>query len=154
MTGNQAQTITLRIMTMEDYDAVYRLWISTPGMGLNDLDDSREGIRRFLRRNPGTCFVAEKEGRIIGVIMSGHDGRRGYIYHTAVQESEQRQGIGGMLLDAAFHALEQEGISKLGLVVFARNEKGNQFWEKCGFEARGDLIYRSKGIRKLKRIDT
>lgn len=147
-------TFTIRTMTMEDYDAVYQLWISTPGMGLNDLDDSREGIGRFLKRNPDTCFVAVKKDHIVGAIMSGHDGRRGYIYHTAVQEPQQRQGIGGRLLDAVFQAMEREGINKLGLVVFARNEKGNQFWEKCGFAARGDLIYRNKGIRKLKRMDT
>lgn len=147
-------TFTIRTMTMEDYDAVYQLWISTPGMGLNNLDDSREGIGRFLKRNPDTCFVAVKKDHIIGAIMSGHDGRRGYIYHTAVQESQQRQGIGGSLLDAVFQAMEREGINKLGLVVFARNEKGNQFWEKYGFAARGDLIYRNKGIRELKRMDT
>ena len=68
----------IRKMTADDYDGVYRLWLDTPGMGLNNLDDSREGIERYLRRNPGTCFVAQKEGRIVGAIMSGHDGRRGF----------------------------------------------------------------------------
>ena len=75
---------TVRRMTTEDYEPVYQLWMNTPGMGLNTTDDSRDGIERYLRRNPATCFVAEIDGKIVGVILAGHDGRRGYIYHTAV----------------------------------------------------------------------
>jgi ribosomal protein S18 acetylase RimI-like enzyme len=109
---------------------------------------------KYLLRNPSTCFVAEKDGDIIGVILSGHDGRRGYIHHTAVHESEQRHGIGAALLKAAMNALENEGINKVALVVFNKNEKGNAFWEKQGFTARGDLVYRNKAITELTRIDT
>ena len=76
--------MTIRRMQIGDYDEVHALWLSCTGMGLNDLDDSRDGIRRFLERNPETCFVAEDEGKIVGVILAGSDGRRGYIYHTAV----------------------------------------------------------------------
>jgi len=76
--------MTIRIMTIDDYDRVYALWLSCRGMGLNDIDDSKEGVARFLRRNPSTVFVAEEGNRIVGVIMAGHDGRRGYIHHTAV----------------------------------------------------------------------
>lgn len=144
----------IRKMTAEDYDGVYRLWLDTPGMGLNNLDDSREGIERYLRRNPETCFVAQKEGRIVGAIMSGHDGRRGYIYHTAVAIPERRQGIGSALLAAAFGALEREGINKVALVVFERNQDGNRFWEANGFTSRGDLVYRNKNIREFIRNDT
>lgn len=79
----------IRKMTIDDYDSLYELWIHTPGMGLNDVDDSREGISRYLERNPKTCFVAEENGRLLGGILSGHDGRRGYIYHTAVAAGEQ-----------------------------------------------------------------
>jgi len=75
----------IRPMTIADYDQLHALWLSTPGMGLNDLDDSREGIARFIARNPRTSFVAEQDGRLIGAIMCGHDGRRGYIYHTCVR---------------------------------------------------------------------
>lgn len=74
----------IRLMNIEDYEQIYSLWVNTPGMGLNNLDDSREGIERYLKRNPNTCFVAEEKGTIIGVIISGHDGRRGFIYHTTV----------------------------------------------------------------------
>ena len=144
----------IRKMTADDYDGVYRLWLDTPGMGLNNLDDSREGIERYLRRNPGTCFVAQKEGRIVGAIMSGHDGRRGYIYHTAVAVPERRQGIGSALLAAAFDALEREGINKVALVVFGRNRDGNRFWAANGFTSREDLVYRNKNIREFIRNDT
>jgi Acetyltransferases len=141
-------------MTIEDYDGVYRLWSTTPGMGLNDVDDSRDGVERFLVRNPLTCFVAEQDGDITGAIMSGHDGRRGVIYHTAVAADRQRKGIGSALVRAALDALNREGISKVLLVVFARNEKGNAFWERLGFTARTDLVYRDKALRELVRTDT
>lgn len=144
----------IRKMTMDDYDEIYRLWIHTPGMGLNDQDDSREGIGRFLKRNPETCFVAVNENRIVGIILSGHDGRRGYIYHTAVEAAQRKQGIGSALVDAVLAAMEREGIHKTALVVFSRNKTGNDFWERLGFEAREDLVYRNRALRELKRIDT
>ena len=144
----------IRIMTINDYERVYALWVSTPNMGLNTLDDSKEGIAKYLARNPNTCFVAEKNDNIIGVILSGHDGRRGYIHHAAVAESEQRFGVGTALVDAAMSALESEGITKTALVVFEKNEKGNAFWEKYGFTKRNDLVYRNKTIVDLTRIDT
>ena len=138
--------MNIRIMTIHDYEPVYSLWLNTPNMGLNDLDDSKAGIAKYLARNPNTCFVAEKDGIIIGVILSGHDGRRGYIHHAAVAQSEQRQGIGTSLVSAAMTALEREGIHKVALVVFEKNEEGNTFWKKCGFTSRDDLIYRNKRI--------
>ena len=146
--------ITYRVMTIDDYDAVYDLWINTPGMGLNTTDDSREGIDRFIKRNPTTCFVAENEGKVIGVILSGNDGRRGYIYHTAVLPQYRRQGVGRELVDNAMSALEREGINKTALVVFGRNETGNAFWENIGFTKRDDLNYRNRNIHALERIDT
>ena len=144
----------IRTMTINDYGMVYDLWLDTPNMGLNNLDDSKEGIGKYLERNPRTCFVAEKDSKIIGVILSGHDGRRGYIHHTAVDKNEQRGGIGSALVAAAMSALEREGINKAALVVFGKNEKGNAFWEKQGFAAREDLVYRNKAITDLTRIDT
>lgn len=83
----------IRVMTIDDYEDVYDLWIHTPGMGLNSTDDSREGIQKYLKRNPTTSFVAEEQGKIIGVIMAGHDGRRGYIHHTAILPDYRCQGI-------------------------------------------------------------
>lgn len=145
---------TIRVMTLADYNGVYDLWISTPGMGLNTTDDSREGIGRYLRRNPTTSFVAEEEGRIVGVIMAGHDGRRGIIHHTAVRPECRKQGIATQLVEHAMAALEAEGIHKVALVAFERNAAGNAFWERIGFEERTDLVYRNKSIHELERIDT
>ena len=144
----------IRNMRLDDYDNVYALWLSCPGMRLNDLDDSREGIVKYLARNPDTCFVAEERGEIVGAILTGHDGRRGYISHTAVSPAHQRQGIGRQLVEAALEALEQEGIHKVCLVAFADNEQGNAFWEKMGFTQRPDLIYRNRALVDMVRIDT
>lgn len=144
----------IRNMQIADYEAVYALWLSCAGMGLNNLDDSREGIDRYIKRNPDTCFVAEDGNEIVGVILAGHDGRRGYIHHTAVSPRYRKQGIGRRLVDAAMRALEQCGINKAALVVFDRNESGNAFWEKLGFTAREDLVYRNRTIREMVRIDT
>lgn len=146
--------MTIRNMTIHDYDKVYNLWINTPGMGLNSIDDSKEGIEKYLKRNPSTCFVAEENDNIVGVILSGHDGRRGYIHHTAVSSDFRKQGIGRKLVDHAIEALKAEGIIKVALVVFAKNDLGNGFWEKAGFEVREDLYYRNKSIVNAERIDT
>lgn len=146
--------MNIRTMTIDDYDKVYDLWINTPGMGLNSADDSRDGIGRFLSRNPSTCFVAEEDGRIVGAIMAGHDGRRGYIYHTAVLPQYRRRGIARRLVESAMSALESDGINKAALVVFGRNETGNGFWESMGYISRDDLVYRNKNIREFVRIDT
>lgn len=143
-----------RIMTIQDYPGVYDLWMHTPGMGLNSTDDSEAGIARYLRRNPTTCFVAEDGGRIVGAILAGHDGRRGFLYHTAVLPEYRGQQVGRMLVECAMQALEQEGIAKAALVVFQRNESGNGFWEHLEFTRREDLVYRNRNIRPLERIDT
>lgn len=144
----------IRSLKIEDYERVYALWLSCKGMGLNDLDDSRDGIARFLQRNPDTCFVAVEDAIIAGVIIAGHDGRRGYIYHTAVHPRYRRRGIASALVEAAMDALKACGIHKTALVVFGRNRDGNAFWEKAGFSAREDLVYRNKAISKIVRIDT
>ncbi len=146
--------MNIRIMTIADYDKVYALWLSCRGMGPNNLDDSREGIERFLKRNPDTCFVAEDSGEIVGVILAGNDGRRGYIYHTAVSPDHRRKGIAKALVDTALKALHDLGINKTALVVFERNADGNAFWESVGFTSRGDLVYRNKALTEMIRIDT
>jgi len=146
--------VNIRKMTIEDYDQVYALWLSCRGMGLNDLDDSRAGIEKYLRRNPDTCFVAESGETVIGVIMTGHDGRRGYIHHTAVHPDHRGKNIGTRLVEAALAALRAEGINKVALVAFERNEGGNAFWEKQGFTARTDLVYRNRALAEMERIDT
>ena len=130
--------MNIRKMVIDDYDEVYAFWISCTGMGLNNLDDSKEGINRFLKRNPDTCFVAECDNQIIGAILVGNDGRRGYIYHTSVAPQYRKQGIARQLVEAAIQELKQCGINKVALVVFNKNENGNAFWEKLGFTIRED----------------
>lgn len=140
-------------MKIEDYAKVYELWMASAGMGLNNLDDSREGIEKFLSRNPDTCLVAEEEEKIIGVILVGNDGRRGYIYHTAVHPEYRRKGIAGKLADHAVKELKRLGINKAALVAFAGNEAGNAFWESQGFTVREDLVYRNKTLTEMERMD-
>ena len=146
--------VKIRTMTLADYDDVYALWLSCKGMGLNNLDDSKDGIARYLERNPETCFVALSGEKIIGVIMAGHDGRRGFIHHTAVALEHRRRGIAKRLAEAALNALKGLGINKVALLVFERNRDGNEFWEKLGFTAREDVVYRNKELADIIRIDT
>ena len=144
--------ITYRLMTIDDYQQAYDLWIEC-GNGLNDKDDSREGIDKYLKRNPNTSFVAVCEQKVVGVILCGHDGRRGIIQHACVSPDHRREGIGQKLVDLALEALKEEGITKVLLVVFKKNEGGNAFWESQGFTLREDLNYRNKALTDLIRID-
>lgn len=138
--------INIRMMMINDYSGVYDLWIHTPGMGLNATDDSQEGIEKYLKRNPTSCFVAEEEGKIIGVIMAGHDGRRGFIHHTAVLPDFRNQGVAGKLVEYAMDALDKEGINKVAFIAFEKNEVGNDFWESIGFTVRDDLKNSINGL--------
>ena len=146
--------MNIRKMNISDYDNVYSLWMSCRNMGFNNLDDSREGISKFLNRNPNTSFVSEENNSLTGVILAGNDGRRGYIYHMSVSEAYRRQGIGTKLVNACLLALEQEGINKVALLVFNYNEAGNAFWEKQGFSLREDIAYRNRTLCEMVRIDT
>lgn len=141
--------ITIRKMTIEDYDAVYELWLKIPGMGLNDVDDSYDGISRYITRNPDTSFVAADGDKFVGVVLAGHDGRRGFIYHTAVLPEYRKQGIGRMLVEKALDALKGQMISKVALLAFSANELGNQFWESMGFVCRDDCTYRDKKLVEM-----
>lgn len=140
--------IDYRLMTPADYEPVMTMWQGTAGMGMRSLDDSREGIEKFLARNPSTCYVAEKDGELIGVILAGHDGRRGYIYHAAVRENLRGSGIGTTLVDLAEAALKAEGINKAGMLVYAQNVSGNAFWESRGWTTRPDITYRNKSLNE------
>ena len=144
----------IRKMTIQDYEKVYELWMSCKNMGFNDIDDSKEGIARFLERNPNTSFVALENENLVGIILGGHDGRRGYIYHLSVNENYRKKGIGSSLVKNCLEAFKQEKISKVALLVFKYNEVGNSFWENHGFILREDINYRNVALRELVRIDT
>ncbi len=136
--------VETRIMTPDDWDGVAKVWEDHEGT--NPVDDSPEGFAKYLRRNPATSFVAVDNGRIVGTILAGHDGRRGIFHHVSVLKEYQKQGIGRMLVESAEEALRKEGINKVLLVVFTHNDSGNAFWEHMGFTVREDLVYRNKYI--------
>lgn len=138
----------IRQVTIDDYEAIYALWNSTEQSrrALNPVDDSREGICRYLKRNPNTCFAAVRDGRIIGVILTGHDGRRGIIHHMCVHPDCRRMGIAARLVSEAEKALKEEGIQKVFGLVFVDNEAANAFWEKQGYSLRTNLNYRNKSL--------
>ncbi len=140
--------MTIRQMKTSDYDQVHDLWMGCDGVGLNNIDDSRQGIDKFLKRNPTTCFVAKRDDKVIGTILAGYDGRRGYIYHLAVDPDFRNQGVGGKLVAISLKALEDIGCTKVALVVFNNNDLANDFWQKQGFEVRKDLTYRNKKLLK------
>ncbi|MBP5981749.1 MAG: GNAT family N-acetyltransferase [Halomonas sp.] len=127
-----------RPMTIDDYDASVALWLSTEGVRLRDAD-SREGVARYLQRNPGLSFVAEAEGELVGTIMGGHDSHRGFIQHLAVAASHRNAGIGSKLVTLCLDALKHEGIQKSHLMILVENEAGKRFWSNLGWEFRTDI---------------
>lgn len=137
-----------RLVRADDYDSLYELWNSTEQSrrALNPVDDSRAGIERYLKRNPNTCFAAVKDDRIIGVILTGHDGRRAIIHHMCVHPDYRRMGIAARLVSLAEDALKKEGIQKVFGLVFKDNEAANAFWEQQGYSLRTNLNYRNKSL--------
>lgn len=136
------RTFTVRTMTIEDYQGLYALWKTIRGFGMRSIDDSREGVERFLRRNPTTSVVAvDGEGAIVGGILCGHDGRRGCLYHVCVREDWRRQGIGKAMVVHCMNALKAEQVNKVSLIAFTANDIGNAFWKCIGWTRREDLNY-------------
>ncbi|MCI8616536.1 GNAT family N-acetyltransferase [Parablautia intestinalis] len=131
----------IRSMMIDDYDGVYALWMSIKGFALRSLDDSREGVERFLKRNPGNSVVAIEDGKIVGSILCGHDGRRGCLYHVCVHEAYRMRGIGKSMVVYCMKELEKEQISKVSLIAFTVNDIGNAFWKEIGWTRREDLNY-------------
>ena len=129
--------ISIRPMTVDDYDAVIRLMKATPGVSFRDAD-SREATARYLERNPDLSFVAESDGRLVGCVMCGHDGRRGYLQHLVVVPGHRRQGIANLLVDSCLTQLEQLGIVKSHIDVYRTNELARAYWESQGWKLRTD----------------
>jgi ribosomal protein S18 acetylase RimI-like enzyme len=140
--------VHIRFLTIEDYDDAYSLWKTSPGIGLKTLDDSQTGIRKYLERNPLTCFAAEEKGELTGTILGGHDGRRGYIYHIAVKPLFRNRGIGRALIESVEKALILEGINKVAMISFKTNVGGNRFLKACGYPIREDVVYRNKSLNE------
>ncbi len=134
----------IRRLRIGDYSEVHALWKRTEGMGLGE-SDSREAIRRFLKRNPGLSMVATSGGRVVATILCGHDGRRGYLHHLAVARQFRRRGIGARLVALCLENLRAEGIPKCNLFVFASNTAGSAFWRHLGWDVRSDLRLVQRG---------
>ena len=132
-------TIDIHEMTIADYDEVRALWQQSEGIDLSGAD-SRSSITRFLERNPGLSFVARDGGQLVGAVLCGHDGRRGYIDHLAVLKSHRRQGIGRMLASRCLYNLMQNGIQKWNLFVREDNQDAIAFWSKLGWQQRVELV--------------
>ncbi len=131
---------TIRPMVAEDYDEVRALWLTIRGFGIRALDDSREDVTRFIERNPTTSVVAEADGRIVGSILCGSDGRQGALYHVCVAKAYRRQGIGTRMVGYCMHRLREMGINKVALIAFAGNSVGNAFWKQIGWK-KSDVNY-------------
>ena len=143
---------TIRTVVIDDYDSIFELWNSTEQSrrALNPVDDSRDGIERYLKRNPTTCFLAKTtdSDKTVGVILTGHDGRRAIVHHICVHPDYRRQGIAAMLVEQAEKALQKEGITKIFGLVFKDNDIANAFWETQGYTLRTNLNYRNKSLNK------
>jgi len=135
-------TIQITEMRLDDFDEAYALWQNCRGIGLSDAD-SRCAIQRFLGRNPGLCFIARQNGTLVGTCLCGSDGRRGYLYHLAVDPSARRQGIGQALVDRTFTALHALDIHKCHIMVFGENELGLAFWSGAGWKLRPEIVIMS-----------
>ncbi len=144
--GDKSISVSIRPMYIEDWPDLNRLWEGNPGVGIRQNDDSVEGIRKFLERNPKSCMVAMAGDVLVGSVLAGHDGRRGYLYHVSVEPSFRQKGIASALVASALETLRAEGIQKAGIVVFAGNEEGNAFWEALGWRCRTDLNYRDRWL--------
>ena len=133
--------VDIRVMTIEDYDKVKELWMCIKGFAIRSIDDSREGVEIFLKRNPTTSVVAYVGDELAGGILCGHDGRRGCLYHVCVKPEYRRHGIGKQMVVFAMNALKAEHINKVSLIAFTENDIGNAFWKTIGWTKREDLNY-------------
>ena len=137
--------LCIRELTLADYEAILNLWRSTPGLGLSD-SDSRDNIQIFLTRNKGLSFVSEIDNEIVGTILCGHDGRRGFIYHLAIHHHYRRRGIGRKLVECCLAKLQEAAITKCHLFVLTDNIQGMDFWDRIGFHKREDIHIYSQNI--------
>ncbi len=137
--------VSIRKMIADDYPGAIQLWQSLPGLGLSSADQ-QDAIARFLEKNPSTCFIALDGEKVIGTVLGGSDGRRGYLYHLAVQEEYQRLGLGRQLSEACIAALKSEGLQKCHIFVISSNLEGLRFWERLGWILRQDILVMSKDL--------
>lgn len=136
----------VREITINDYPVVHSLWRSCQGIGLHSDVDSEYGIETYLGRNPGLSFVAIEKGKIVGAVLCGHDGRRGYLHHLAVAPEYRQSGVAAALVRAALEKLKAKGVRKCNAFVFEDNRDAIAFWQRLGWAERDDLKVVSKEI--------
>ncbi len=129
----------VRPMVIEDYDEVFEMWQTTSKRALSNAD-RKEQIERYLNRNEGMSQVAVIDGKIVGTVLAGHDGRRGFIHHMAVRPEFRRRHIGHALANRAIEKIVSEGIDKTHIFCYQNNETGQNFWRDFGFEKRDDVF--------------
>jgi ribosomal protein S18 acetylase RimI-like enzyme len=129
----------IREMTAGDLDRVITLLRQTGGVTVRDVD-SKEALDRYLNRNPGFSFIAEDVSELAGFVMSGHDGRRGYLHHLILAPAHRNKGLATRLVNACLDKLEAEGIRKSHIDVFATNGAAMEFWQKIGWQRRTDIV--------------
>lgn len=130
--------VEVRAMTRADYPAVVALWKASPGVGLSE-SDTEAGVAAFLERNPDLSAVARAGGTLVGAVLCGYDGRRGYLHHLAVAAAHRRRGVAAALLERCFARLAALGIPKCNIFLFTDNHEGAAFWQHAGFAPRDDL---------------
>jgi ribosomal protein S18 acetylase RimI-like enzyme len=138
-----AAAFSITVMQPDDYDDVLALWQQCEGVGLTPAD-SRAAVHAFLVRNPGLCLVARHGRTIIGAVLCGHDGRRGYLYHLAVAPQQRRHGLGRAMVEQCLSRLASAGIQKATIFVYGHNDAGQQFWQRVGWKGRTDLVVLQK----------
>ncbi|MBQ8956145.1 MAG: GNAT family N-acetyltransferase [Lachnospiraceae bacterium] len=131
----------IREMRASDYEAVKALWMTIKGFAIRSIDDSREGVQKFIARNPGLSTIAVEDDHVVGAILCGHDGRRATLYHVCVEEPYRKRGIGKAMVVRCMQELQKEGINKVALIAFTHNDVGNAFWKEIGWTERKDLNY-------------
>ena len=129
----------------EDIGDVLTLWRATPGVGLSSADEPDQ-LRLFLDRNPGTSFVAREDGRLVGAILGGWDGRRGYIHHLAVDTGRRRAGVGTALLESTLAEFRRMGVLKVHMFVFPGNTPAIEFYSRRGWQWREDIRVMSRSL--------
>ncbi|MBE3783164.1 GNAT family N-acetyltransferase [Vibrio parahaemolyticus] len=130
--------VKIREMDIADYDDVIKLWGQTEGMSLRDAD-SKESINNYLLRNPNLSFVAVSANEIVGAVLVGTDGRRGYLQHLAVSSNFRGKNLGRELVSQAISALANVGVPKTHLFVYNENVNAQQFYEKLGWFPRDEV---------------
>ena len=131
--------LVLREILTSDYDAALALWKRCDGIGLSAADE-RCPVNRFIARNPGLCFVALMDNELVGTVLCGNDGRRGYLYHLAVDPRFRKQGLGGQLAERSLEGLRAAGIQKCHILVYESNKSGQTFWQHTGWIPRPEIV--------------